>query len=90
MTVRVTETNLLDGVPKEPEKCPIALAVKDKGFDWAYADRDFISFGLGERTYWVGTPLIALCYMDDFDDGKDVSPFSFDISEKWRHNPDED
>ena len=84
ITVEVTEKNLLDGVPVEPEKCPVALALKDKGFDWAHADRDFIAFGLGPKKYWVGTPLDVLCHMDDFDDGNSVLPFSFEIKSKWR------
>jgi hypothetical protein len=76
MNIQVTEDDIEQGVPFDPCRCPVALAIKR-----ATRRRHII---VGESALEIGrlryhTPHELRRFIEGFDLGRTVSPFSFDI-----------
>lgn len=79
--IHVNLQDIKKAKPCEPMRCPIALAAIRAGLD--------VKIGVGEgvlsiadpKSIWIDIPLPAeaIKFYQDFDDGKPVSPFSFEI-----------
>lgn len=84
MKITITQRNILRGRPRKARKCPIALAVHSLPFVWCFALDVLVSNGSlvilwlwGSRVYPL--PLKASCFIADFDGGRIVQPFAFEI-----------
>lgn len=83
MRIRVTEADICNGERLSSSGCPIALAVKRR------LRRKIVSVSVGYADVVVGLrenpraiyplPADALEFANAFDDGKDVTPFDFDL-----------
>lgn len=75
-TIHVTQKHINAGVKKQCTSCPVALALQDH-FDnkdlWA-GPSDFLT-----PTGCADTPEVVREFMNRFDAGDFVSPFSFEI-----------
>lgn len=88
--VRVTKTDIKKGIPESPTDCPIArallrrhpqrfvevsyngeVALSESGFSWKKSD--YLRTSL---------PLEARQFIENFDCGRDVQPFTFDLTFK--------
>lgn len=88
MKITVTQRDILRGQRNRPDRCPIALAIKRRPLVRLLASRVDVS-GLTAwigwpSTWWSGLrpyplPLKATCFVVDFDAGRIVQPFSFEI-----------
>jgi len=80
--ITVTQKHINHGQRHAPPSCPIALAVKEQlGTDDAWVDGSFIRAGRPSwdafQEYW--TPATAKPFIEDFDAGLVVEPFSFEM-----------
>lgn len=82
MRVEVTQEDIGKGVARAPNNCPIALALKRAGWARASVSASAIGFKArgAEKFYWTyAVPENAKSFLFDFDAGRPVSPFSFDL-----------
>lgn len=83
ITVNVTQENINNGTKQNGEYCPIALALKDMGYRSPSVGYDDISFLYGENSCedWQCsyTPRVVDHFIEAFDSGLEVEPFSFTI-----------
>lgn len=82
MKITVTQQHIDKGVRGSCSSDPISLALQDAGFKnpWAGTDRITASgFGPFRRYYSLETPPALLAFMRDFDTGKEVLPFEFEL-----------
>lgn len=90
MKIRVTRKHIDLGVPCSMSRCPIALAIKEKTGSWRvrveHGSVKFLKPGESIRFddlgYVVGSVLIASKateFIDKFDLGRDVKPFTFNL-----------
>ena len=78
MTIRVTETNISDGTRHDPQKCPIALAMAERGI----ADRITVhGFWAWTTTQNWFVPHEARWWLFKFDAGLEVEPSEFHLEE---------
>jgi len=82
-TINVTEEHINNGEPGDDEYCPIALAVRDE-FGLNFTDDVIVCDSIriirdGEEVCDVPLPRSALDFIDEFDAGEDVYPFSFTV-----------
>lgn len=85
-TIFVTQNNIDSGLTESPDQCPIALACRDAGLElWigcvnayfsqeAYKGRDQDCPG-----QFSELPDSAKTFIADFDEGKEVEAFEFDL-----------
>ena len=82
MKIQVTQKHIAAGEPKEPERCPVSLAIKEIR---PYAHRVSVGYG-GVRVEnsdfnWeyasISDDVVAL--MVRFDNEDEVNPFEFDL-----------
>ena len=80
MKIEVTQTHIDKGVKREPDRCPIALALGDAGFKFVLVQRI--------RTYLQRNGISYFSQVHDkktenfvknFDYGTRVEPFSFEL-----------
>jgi hypothetical protein len=85
MKIIVTEQDILQGVPKSINQCPVALAVR------RLIDRRIMIDGA--RLYTYDDRYVELCvdlpenvtnWIADYDNGKDVNPISFEVLDLWQ------
>lgn len=77
-TVTVTEADIAAGERKRCTVCPVALAMKrDLGWKFAFAGPTYLRDGISKDQ--VPTPPAVLTFMDAFDSGSPVRPFSFTV-----------
>jgi hypothetical protein len=76
ITINVTQEHLDEGVCGDPERCPIALAVKQQhGFDVSVGD-----YGIEYYAWDVRLPHKARDFIREFDfDRPSAKPFTFEI-----------
>jgi hypothetical protein len=81
MRIEVTEQDIAAGRRRQPSACPIALAVKR-----AYAverasvaEYDIIVTRWCDRQFKWRTPTPAASFIERFDKGEKVEPFSFEL-----------
>ncbi len=83
MKIQVTQEDINQGVRQECEKCPIALAVIRAIGPQAATMRisvDDAWVDIGEESWCL--PRSAARFVSDFDSGKAVTPFEFELTEK--------
>lgn len=81
--VKVTLGHIALGEPKNATQCPIAISLRDQGFDWVVVTSFCVTMHdpkTGETlSFWP--PLSAQLFVADFDSGKPVSPIEFVLEE---------
>jgi hypothetical protein len=77
MKIEVTQQNINDGRKHNCTSCPIALAIYQATGEEA-AVSCFRTY-LGEDCAGIALPSSAALFIERFDAGKSVSPFSFDL-----------
>jgi len=82
LQIDVTQDDIDFGEPHKPCDCPIALAI-DRQWPGSlpYVNADGISLTIDGVEYDYYMPDIAVSFMDAFDDGDPVRPFSFTIDD---------
>lgn len=70
-TISVEQHHIDAGVPEDVVRCPIGLALQDAG-------------GAGIYFPYDSLPDVAQRFIRDFDDGKQVKPFTF-IMDDYRY-----
>ncbi|AXH46555.1 hypothetical protein SEA_ROBINSPARKLES_110 [Gordonia phage RobinSparkles] len=80
MKVTVTQEHIDKGKPWEICNCPIALALKEKGFANVEVSTLAISVGKNNQALLnhYSVPSIAKQFIKAFDDGQTVEPFEFE------------
>lgn len=86
MKISVTQDHIDAGLPRSPFSCPIALACQEAGLDNPGVDQVFID-AVGVH---AAIPPAASCFIGDFDGGRSVQPFEFEIDETGGPVEDED
>ena len=88
MIVQVTQRHIQRGQPSNPERCPVALALREMGYSRVSAG-DTIYLSKGDQTFRYYTPKIVEEWMDTFDQNMLVEPFAFilDTPLKNRRRP---
>ena len=78
MIISVTEDHIIRGEQHDPRGCPVALAVLE------HFPNAIIAAGICLRVgdAWYKLPRDVVQFEEDFDKGKWVEPFSFEIEEK--------
>jgi hypothetical protein len=78
MLVKVTENHIKKGVRKKADRCPIALALKDKGF-WDVSVNGLLVSAVTPSGKIVKkvTSLPMDNFIHNFDSGNPVKPISF-------------
>lgn len=68
------------GVQKDCSECPVALGISRNTGRFVTVSRGLITFSRGNSFIGrVPTPASARAFIDDFDAGRPVSPFSFPL-----------
>lgn len=79
ITVSVTQENIDKGVARACTFCPIALALRDLGDRYSYIVNGRSLYNIHhERVAYL--PLEASWFVQDFDAGRHVDPFTFEVS----------
>lgn len=85
MIIRVTQEHIARGERQDCEKCPIALAAKDcwpnSGQVMAELQLELFDYN-GQEYYTYALPEVALEFIKNFDKGKEVKPFEFEMPDK--------
>lgn len=76
LTVEVTEDDIKKGVPGEADACAIVRAVR-RATGRRVVNIDGESVEIMKDDFYMALPKKAKQFVLDFDDGKDVEPFSF-------------
>jgi hypothetical protein len=79
--VSVTDKHIKEGKCDNPRYCPIALAIKELGFEKVYVDKRY--FLINKEHY--GMPKKACAFIGKFDENNDVRPFSFVAVKTTQH-----
>lgn len=83
--LKITDSNIKNGIPADPANCPIANAIKSKFKGLAYvsvlADRAIISLkgNKNASTYSSHLSKEASQFVKNFDRGVKVRPFKFEL-----------
>ncbi len=84
--ISVTQEDIDHGTASDCATCPVALALKRtlKGneviVEEVYAGVNYLYFFYKKRmVYLCNTPRIVNKFMNDFDMGREVSPFDFEV-----------
>ena len=78
--VNVTKTGIRKGEAGSRVCCPIARALKAKGFKNVYVNTDHVEFDVYGHTWYVDLPKLARKFIDRFDTNKkSVKPFTFTL-----------
>jgi hypothetical protein len=82
-TIQVSEEDIKKGEKKEPECCPIALALDKKGFKEIYVGDCYLDFEDEKGDYHqFMLPNKAMKFISCFDKGENVSPFEFTLGDE--------
>ena len=92
MHIEITEDDIMDGWPRDCEYCPVALAVcRALAIPprWVnVADTMlYLHLHLDEEEWAIALPSVVKRFINDFDKGKDVHPFSFELP--YEKHPDQ-
>lgn len=79
VTIQVTQQHIDKGVRGSCSSDPIALAMRDAGLDRPWASPGHLAWREQFRDYFVDPPKSVIDFMGDFDNGKDVEPFEFEV-----------
>ena len=79
MKIQVTQEHIDKGHVVRACLCPIALAVKDKGYKFASVGPTEVSYSNSqEESSTEGLPSEAIAFVQSFDSGHSVKPFEFE------------
>lgn len=81
MIIKVTQKNIEEGKKCSRGWCPIAQAMRDKFGKDCDPRVDWHHIALGASTYYE-TPATAVQFIEDFDNGRSVEPFEFELKPK--------
>ena len=79
MKIHVRKRHVLAGKPQSKEYCPINLAMNSKGLTDVVVDVDAVFFRNKGDGYVRRLPSDAIRFIETFDQGGAVAPFSFDL-----------
>jgi hypothetical protein len=83
--VRVSATDIRKGVRREPKRCPVALAIgRATGQPWVASKKWLLPASHENEAYpriLIATPPRLKAFMEAFDEGRPVRPFSFKLQE---------
>ena len=81
MRIRVTKQHIKYGIRGSTSWCPVARACRASGLQGADVGDDELDFMVEAFSRRVRTalPPEAIQFIADFDDGKSVAPFEFEI-----------
>jgi len=78
--VNVTKTGIRKGEQGSTEFCPIARALKAKGFKSICVHCDNVEFDVYGQTWYISLPKLARKFIERFDTNKkSVKPFTFTL-----------
>ncbi len=77
MTIHVTAEHIMCGEKRRTSSCPIALAATDQGLQGVEVGLYSMRWGTDGQIYCL--PKEAINFREAFDEGEQVSPFSFEI-----------
>lgn len=78
MKINVTQEDIDNGEPSS-RKCPVAIAILSAGFDDVRVEALHLRFVLDRFQYARSTPDIVADFLEEFDSGAAVEPFSFTL-----------
>lgn len=87
-TINVTQAHIDEGVPGEPDRCPIALAVRTDFIPVLPPDEHYY-VDVGDDGITINSPSLRVlfplspersAFIYDFDDHRHVEPFSFTLN----------
>lgn len=78
LTIRVTQANIDNGIRAKCGLCPIALALRDAGFEEPTVGSYEFQATQGCSYLNYGLPESARDFINHFDAGHTVSPFEFE------------
>lgn len=83
-TIRVTGHHIARGIPRNTGLCPVARAIKGHCGDLADVEVKLheLTVYQGGNRYTAEPPGKAQAFIQDFDDGRMVRPFEFEV--EWR------
>ena len=88
MRIEVTQEHIDNGVRKDAGCCPVGLALKDAGVQDPDVQRSFARWeevsGEWRRTKLPELPAAAQLFIERFDAGEPVRPFTFRLEETYR------
>lgn len=84
MKINVTQEHINTGEAGNCKACPVALALLDAGIALAglSVGQDEITWMRSVPTYRIDTPSRVAKFIEAFDEGAPVKPFSFILQEK--------
>ena len=80
--VVVSQQNIDEGAPGQPDCCPIALALADMGMRGRLVFPSHADCFDGQSSFTFDMPVEASRFIDDFDNSNLVSPFIFEAEFK--------
>ena len=78
MKISITKKHISQGKPRDPENCPIALSLKEKGYHPEVGTK-YIYILRGSRRIKYILPSKAKDFMCQFDTGLPVKEISFEV-----------
>lgn len=83
MLIQITAEHIRHGKKGSPGACPIALAIMEKCYD-VYVATDYLQVKKQPGGYFTDMqfPKAVETFIQEFDAGKEVSPFSFTLRAK--------
>lgn len=82
MKITVTQQHIDEGQRGSSTRDPIAFAMADAGLERPYAGVNHLSWHEDDRKMFVKVPKEVYNFMLDFDNGKMVKPFEFQIMDE--------
>jgi hypothetical protein len=79
ITVSVTQSNIDNGCSHSCSSCPVALALRDLGDKYSYLVNCAALYNIHHERVAV-LPCDAVRFIQDFDLGRPVKPFTFNVS----------
>jgi len=80
MKIVVTDGCIESGHRNDPCGCPIAIAARHAGFMLAAVETDAIYlYGWANRQAPIPLPPEATSFINDYDEGRPVEPFEFEL-----------
>lgn len=80
MRIYVTEDDIKNGKPSKVKSCPIALALKRRGFRGIRVDPSWVR--IDNRGFAIPLPEVAKVFIKKFDNKEKVKQFSFYLEVK--------
>ena len=81
-TITVTQNDINLGTPSESDSCPIALAITSSGFYHVFVEDEKIEWFSKYNRRSMIPPKKVRQFIERFDAGKPVRPFSFQL--RWK------